>query len=99
MTLEVDERVNRTSRSGVLVVLVSVLAHRLVHHREHLPAAAVAEVAPEENGREREEDDVQVGGVVPGDVAVSTLAFRSVGVMPSAWKRNSTIRPAAAMVA
>src|SRR5439155_734081 len=59
---------NRTVASGVLVVLVSLLADRLVHHREHLPAAAVAEVAPEQHGRQREEDDIQVGGVVPADV-------------------------------
>jgi hypothetical protein len=34
----------------VVRVLVMVVVHRLVHHFEHRPAAAVAEVAPHEHG-------------------------------------------------
>ena len=52
----------------VMVVMVVVVAHWFVHHFQHRPAAAAAEVAPNQERAEREEDDVEVGGVVPAEV-------------------------------
>src|SRR6266542_6794355 len=52
----------------VLAVVVVLVAHGLVHHLQHRPAAAAAEVAPDEQRGEGEEDHVEVAGVVPADV-------------------------------
>src|SRR5437667_7761578 len=48
-------------------VAVMSFAHWFVHHPQHCPAAAAAEVAPHERGRDEQEDDVEVGRVVPAD--------------------------------
>src|SRR5258708_32507879 len=56
----------------IVAVAVMVVAgpHRRIHHSQHLQSTAVLEVAPDEDGGKAEEDDVQVGRVVPGDAGL-----------------------------
>src|SRR6266702_1043808 len=71
--------------TAVLVVVVVCLVDRLVHHAQHLPAAATSEVAPQEQCGHDQEDDVQHGGVVPRDGSHLDLG------VPTVWDKPRTL--------
>ena len=83
----------------VMRVMVVRVAHRLVHHLQHRPAAAAAEVAPDQQRAEREEDDVEVGGVVPADVRHHDLGVARGGLEAEALEEELDDQAGVAIVA
>ena len=73
-----------------LRVLARVLLHggAAAHHLEHGGAAGTDEAYDEGRGKQQE-DDVEDGGVVPGDAGVGDFGSPPAGTSPRPPKANS----------
>ncbi len=76
----------------VVMVMVVVVRDRLVHHAHILRPSPSLKVAPDEDGRYAEEDDVEVGGVVPVDACLDNLGVAG----GSRW--STTFKPTEATI-